>query len=110
MKNNQKRTQARPKRPQYALGRYRRSAVVVSSVFVFLVGILLVNAINLKKKKENYRQEQKELQIQIDAQKQRMQEIEELKEYVKTEEFEKEIAEEKLGLVDPDEIIFKPVK
>ncbi len=110
MKNNQKRTQARPKRPQYALGRYRRSAMLVSIVFVFLVGILLINAFNLKKKKEVYKQQQKELQIQIDAQKQRTEEINELKDYVQTEEFEKEIAEEKLGLVDPDEIIFKPVK
>lgn len=110
MKNNQKRTQARPKRRRYVLGRYRRSAMLVSIVFVFLVGILLINAINLQKKKEAYKQQQEELQLQIDEQKQRAEEIEELKDYVQTEEFEKEIAEEKLGLVDPDEIIFKPVK
>ncbi len=110
MKNKQKRTQARPKKNRYLFGRYRRSATLVSIVFVFLVGILLMNAISLKKKNEIYEQQQEELQRQIDEQKQRAQEIEELKDYVTTEEFEKEIAEDKLGLVDPDEIIFKPVK
>ncbi len=110
MKKNQKRTQARPKRRRYVLGRYRRSAGLVSIVFVFLVGILLINAINLQKKKDAYKQQQEELQTQIEEQKQRAEEIKELKGYVQTEQFEKEIAEEKLGLVDPDEIIFKPVK
>ena len=35
-------------------------------------------------------------------------EIDEFEEYVKTDDYIKDTAEDKLGLVDPDEIIFKP--
>ncbi len=58
---------------------------------------------NLKKAEDDYK-------TALGQRTAKLQEIEELKDYVTTEEFEKEIAEDKLGLVDPDEIIFKPVK
>ena len=48
----------------------------------------------------------RELTSQQDAGK----EVEAYEAYVKTDDYVKEIAEEKLGLVDPNEIIFKPAK
>ena len=47
---------------------------------------------------------------QIQEEKNRSEEIEDYEEYVKTDEYIKETAEEKLGLVDPDEVIFKPAE
>ena len=37
-------------------------------------------------------------------------EIDEFEDYVKTDDYIKDTAEDKLGLVDPNEIIFKPSK
>ena len=46
----------------------------------------------------------------IKEEKKRAKEVEAYEAYVKTDDYVKEIAEEKLGLVDPNEIIFKPAK
>ena len=40
----------------------------------------------------------------------RAEEVKAYEEYVKTDEYIKDVAEEKLGLVDPNEIIFKPAE
>lgn len=50
------------------------------------------------------------LQEEIQSEKERQKEIDSLEEYVKTDEYIKEVAREKLGLIDPNEIIFKPNK
>ena len=50
------------------------------------------------------------MEAQIQEEKNRSEEIEDYEEYVKTDEYIKETAEEKLGLVDPDEVIFKPAE
>ena len=49
-----------------------------------------------------------ELQEQISEQKDRAKEIEAFEEYVKTDDYIKEMAEDRLNLVDPNEIVFKP--
>ncbi len=46
------------------------------------------------------------LQAQIDAEKERAEEIELLRKRSQTKEYYEEIAKEKLGLVNPDEIVF----
>ena len=64
----------------------------------------------LQAKNKSYKQQEAELKSQINEQKERAEEIKEYEEYVKTDEYIKEVAEEKLGLVDPNEIIFKPAQ
>ena len=49
-----------------------------------------------------------ELSSQIKEEEKRSEEVKEYEEYVKTDDYIKETAEQKLGLVDPNEIIFKP--
>ena len=61
-------------------------------------------------KNRNYAEQEEELQKQIEEQQKRAEEIEEYKEYVNSDEYVKETAEEKLNLVDPNEIIFKPAE
>ena len=82
--------------------------MMISVVLLLLCGVLTVNSVTLQAKNDSYKEQEKELAEQIEEQKQRSEE--DYEEYVKTDEYVKETAEDKLGLVDPDEIIFKPVK
>lgn len=51
---------------------------------------------------------QENLQAQLEAESKRADELEDYKVYVKTKEYAEEVAKEKLGLVNPDEILLKP--
>lgn len=84
--------------------------MVVTLALILLACVLTVNAVTLQAKNKNFKEQEAELKLQISEQKERAKEIEEYKEYVKTDAYIKEVAEEKLGLVDPNEIIFKPAK
>ncbi len=88
-------------------GSHRRSITVITMILVLLMCVLTVNAVTLQAKNKDYKQQQTELEAQIKEQKDRSEKIKEYEEYVKTDEYIKEVAEEKLGLVDPDEIIFQ---
>ena len=81
----------------------------IAIILVLVTGCIGINAISLQKKNEAYKQQEIELQKQIDEEKKRAEEVDDFKEYINTEEYEKELAEDKLGLVDPDEIVFKAV-
>ncbi|GAA0804177.1 hypothetical protein GCM10008910_38750 [Faecalicatena orotica] len=83
---------------------------MITFVLVLLICVLTVNAVTLQAKNKDYKQQEAELKAQISEQKERAKEVKEYEEYVKTDEYIKEVAEEKLGLVDPDEIIFKAAK
>lgn len=83
---------------------------MVTLALILLASVLTVNAVTLQAKNKSFKQQEAELKIQIDEQRERAKEIEEYEEYVKTDAYIKEVAEEKLGLVDPNEIIFKPAK
>ena len=45
---------------------------------------------------------------QLDQEKERAEDLEEYKVYVKTKQYAEEVAKERLGLVNPDEILLKP--
>lgn len=62
------------------------------------------------KPKCRVRKQIKELQEQVDEEKQRTEELNEYKKYVQTKKFAEEIAKDKFGLIYPDEIIFKGKK
>ncbi|MCQ5258554.1 hypothetical protein [Mediterraneibacter faecis] len=47
---------------------------------------------------------------EIKSEQARAEEIKEYDQYVQTDDYMKEIAEDKLYLVDPNEIVFKPIK
>ena len=91
-------------------GYHRRSVDVITMILVLLGCVLTVNAVTLQARNKSYKRQEAELKAQINEQKERAGEIKEYQEYVKTDEYIKEVAEEKLGLVDPNEIIFKPAQ
>lgn len=92
------------------LRRHKKSVIIICTVLVLLAGMLAVNSVSLYAKNQTYKQQEAELQAQIEEEKARAEEVEAFQEYVKTDEYIKDVAEQKLGLVDPNEIIFKPVK
>ena len=57
--------------------------------------------------RQGYKVQEEELKTQIDAEKERSEEINKLKKYVGTDEYIEEVAREKLGLVKENEILFR---
>lgn len=86
---------------------HKLSVVSISCVIVLLAVILSVGSISLRAKNENYIAQETELQRQLQQEKERAMEIEELEDYVGTDAYIEDVAKEKLGLINPNEILFK---
>ena len=100
--------QGRPRRRQKKrMQRHRRSVLAVSAVVLLLFVVISANSVSLKAKEEHYRAQEMELEEQIEEEKARTKEIEELSEYVGTDEYVEGVAKEKLGLIHENETIFK---
>lgn len=95
------------KRRSGNLRKNRRSVLAISSVILVLGMVVLFCGISLKEKNDVYRAKEAELQVQIEAEQERSEEIDALKEYVGTDEYIESVAKEKLGLVHENEILFK---
>ena len=87
--------------------RHKRSVLAVSAVVLLLFVVISVNSVSLKAKEEHYQAQEQELEEQIREEKARTKEIEELSEYVGTDEYVEDVAKEKLGLIHENETIFK---
>ena len=98
---------SRRKQQRRRVQSYKRSMLAVSGVIVLLTIVLFANALTLRAKEQSYQAQEAELKEQIQEEKARTSEIDDLEEYVGTDEYVEEIAREKLGLVHEDEIIFK---
>ncbi|MBO5281766.1 MAG: septum formation initiator family protein [Lachnospiraceae bacterium] len=85
----------------------RFSMFLVSLALLMILVVVYVSSINLQSKLDTLEAQSTELQAQIDAEKERAEEIETLRKRSQTKEYYEEIAKEKLGLVYPDEIVFK---
>lgn len=105
MGNTEKR---RPKRHRKRrVQRHKRSVLAVSAVVLFLFAVVSASSISLKDKEEHYRSQELELEQQIEEEKARAEEIEELRGYVGTDQYVEDVARDKLGLVHENEIILK---
>ena len=93
----------RKKRPGSGLQKHKRSIVAITAVIILLCGMVIVHGMALKKSNDAYKVQEEELQTQIDAEKERSEEINKLK----TDEYIEEVAREKLGLVKENEILFR---
>lgn len=78
-------------------------ALVVSMLFIFMVG----ESSNLEKRLSMYEAKASALEDEIDNEKERTVEIEELRKHMLTDEFAEEVAREKLGLVKENEIVYE---
>lgn len=90
------------KRKQNRLGMF-----LVFTVVVMLLVVVSVKSNELKNKKDIYLVKQTQLENQIEEEQKRTEDILEFGKYTKTKKFVEEVAKDKLGLVNEDEIIFK---
>lgn len=79
-------------------------------VILILLGALGVKSLELRSQNEELKKQEKSLEENLKAEELRAREIEELSKYVQTKQYVEEVAKEKLGLVYPDETIFKEEK
>ena len=86
---------------------HKQSVYAILAVLVLLVAVVSVNAMTLRAKEKIYQAQEIELAEQIEEEKAREKEIDELEKYVSTDEYVEEVAKDKLGLVYENEIIFK---
>ena len=86
---------------------HRLSVLLISCVFVILAVVLSVASISLHTKNKNYKAQEAELMKQLEQEELRAEEIDELEEYVGTDEYVEDVAKEKLGLVYPNEILYE---
>ncbi|MEE1444058.1 MAG: septum formation initiator family protein [Blautia sp.] len=77
----------------------------------FVVGVLFIGmmtkGMELQEQLSSYNSKLEKLDEQLEEETQRTQEIDDLKDYMKTDEYAEQVAREKLGLVKGNEIIFK---
>jgi len=106
-KMNQMKKRIRRSRLRKGMRGHRRSVFAIITVLVLLVAVVSVNAMTLRAKEKAYHAQEVELAEQIEEEKARAKEIDELEKYVSTEEYVEEVAKDKLGLVYENEIIFK---
>lgn len=86
----------------------RLGMFLVTIVVLMLLVVVSINSVGLRQKKESYLEREQALQEQIDAEKERSEQIEEYRKYTQTKKYVEEVAKEKLGLVNEGEIIYKP--
>lgn len=86
----------------------RLGMFLVTIVVLMLLVVVSINSVGLRQKKESYLEREQALQEQIDAEEERSEQIEEYRKYTQTKKYVEEVAKDKLGLVNPGEIIYKP--
>ena len=83
------------------------SVALVIMVILMLMIVISYKRFELKQKQEIYTQKEEALLQEIADEEERKEEIEEYRKYTQTQKYIEEVAKEKLGLVNENEIIFK---
>lgn len=104
------RTGKQTRRRKRAARPHMKSVQIICVGLAVLTLVFGVSSISIYSKNKDYKQQEAELEAQIKKEEERSEEIKKYQEYVKTDDYIKEVAEDKLGLVDPNEILFKQTK
>ena len=88
-------------------GKWENRMAIIGITMVVISLAVAVNAkgASLKQADLDYRQKEADLARQVQDEENRTRELEEYKIYVQTKQYAEEVAKEKLGLVNPDEIL-----
>ncbi len=86
-----------------------RLAIIGITIVVFSLGVVVnFKSASMKKKDLEYQVKEEALMQQLAKEQSRANELEEYRIYVQTKQYIEEVAKQKLGLVNPDEILLKP--
>ncbi len=88
----------------------RLALVGITFVVVSLAVAINVRKSSLETKNHEYQVRQEILSRQVEAEEKRAEELEERRIFVQTKQYIEQVAKEKLGLVNPDEILLKPAE
>lgn len=87
--------------------RNRRGRILVTLMSAILVSIFVVRIVELQSKNAAYEKQLAYLQEEYDEQVDRKSKLEEKEKYMQTKKFVEDYAKEKLGLIYPNEVVFK---
>ena len=82
----------------------------ITLVVMCLAVAINIKGADLKQSDLDYKVREENLDAQVKAEEKWTEELKEYKIYVKTKQYAEEVAKEKLGLVNPDEILLKPTE
>ena len=82
--------------------------IAITVVIGIFAAFMWFRVESLKKKEAQYKEKEMTILTQVAEQEERAQTLEEYREYVQTDKYIEKTAKEKLGLVNPDEILLKP--
>ncbi len=86
-----------------------RLAIIGITLVVFCLGVVVnFKSSSMKEKDQEYQIREEALMAQVEKEQVRADELEEYRVYVQTKQYIEEVAKQKLGLVNPDEILLKP--
>ncbi|ADL06573.1 FtsB family cell division protein [Lacrimispora saccharolytica] len=86
----------------------RMALIGITFVVFSLAVIVTIKGAGLKEREREYELRLENLQAQVDKEEERSKKLEEYRVYVQTKQYIEEVAKQKLGLVNPDEILLKP--
>ncbi len=86
----------------------RMALVGITFVVLSLAVVVNIRGTSLEQKNQEYRVREENLLRQKEAEEERAAQLEEKRIFVQTKQYIEQIAKEKLGLVNPDEILLKP--
>lgn len=85
----------------------RAGKICISCIVLVMTLILSVQIVRLYGKNEEYKQQQKQLEAQLQEEQERAKDLQEQEEYVGSDQYVEDIAKSKLGMAYEDEIVFK---
>lgn len=100
---------AAKKRRAFGLKQNKAMLIILSSVLI-LMAALFIQENRMRKKIEANQTRIQEVELQIEQETQRTQDIQELEQYMQSPEYIEKVAKDKLGLIKDGETIFKEQK
>ena len=91
-------------------GENRAAMIVVLCVVCVLFGVLLFEGVRLSRRIGDNEERRLKLEEAIEEESKRTESIESLREYMQSEEYIRQLARDRLGLVDEDELILKAAR
>ncbi|MCQ2499809.1 MAG: septum formation initiator family protein [Lachnospiraceae bacterium] len=100
---------AAKKRRAFGFKQNKAMLIILSSVLI-LMAALFIQENRMRKKIEANQTRIQEVELQIEQETQRTQDIQELEQYMQSPEYIEKVAKDKLGLIKDGETIFKEQK
>lgn len=88
----------------------RMTLIGITFVVLSMAVVVNLRGASLKDRDLEYQIKEENLQARLSQEESRAEQLEEERIYVKTKQYIEKVAKEKLGLVNPDEILLKPVE